>query len=95
MAKIVYRCVDTNEEAVRLGFPNVQSYRLALRQEQAREARAAYADTVTRYQQAMAQKLQQGTGHIMRTSPLTTMQAEAARARKAEQGGADEDGTPG
>jgi hypothetical protein len=87
MAKIVYRLVGTNEEAVRLGFPNVQSYRLALRQEQAREARAAYADTVSRYQQAMAQKLQQGTGHIMRTSPLTTMQAEAARARKAEQGG--------
>jgi hypothetical protein len=85
MPKAIYRSVATNEEAIALGFPNVQSYRLAVRQEQDREARLAYAEAVGRHQAEQAKLLQgQGAGHSYRTSPLTTMQAEAARARAAD-----------
>ena len=90
MTKTVYRHVATNEQAIALGFPNVQSYRLAIRQEQARDERLAAADAYARHQTALAKQLQwQGTGHTMRTSPLTPMQAEAARARAAEYGRGD------
>jgi hypothetical protein len=82
-----WRAVDTNEEAVRLGFANVSHYRYAVRQEIEREKRQMYADAVARHQAELAEKLQQhGEKHIMRTSPMTPQQEAAWRARKAEQG---------
>jgi hypothetical protein len=85
MAKVVYRGVATNEEAIALGYPNVQSYRLAVRKEQDREARLAYADTVARHQAEQAAKLkEQGPGRVLRVAPQTTQQAEAMRALAAD-----------
>jgi hypothetical protein len=88
MAKAVYRGIATNEQAIQLGYPNVQSYRLAVRQEQAREERLAYADAVGRRNAELAKQLQtQGPLHIFRTSPLTQQQEAAARARNADRAG--------
>ena len=87
MPKAIYRSVATNEEAIALGFPNVQSYRLAVRQEQEREGRLAYAEAVAWHQAALAAQLQsQGPLHNYRTSPLTPQQQEHARRMAAEQG---------
>jgi hypothetical protein len=85
MAKAVYRGVATNEEAISLGYPNVQSYRLAVRQEQDREGRLAYAEAVGRHQAELAKQLQQqGPGRVLRVAPQTTQQAEAMRALAAD-----------
>ena len=88
MTKTVYRRVDTNEEAIALGFPNIATYRHAVRMEMERDARQAYADAIGRHNAELAAQLQgQSSGHIMRTSPLTMQQAEAARARDADRSG--------
>ena len=83
MAKTVYRRVDTHEEAIALGFPNVASYRHAVRMEIAREQRQAYADAVGQHHAELAEKLQT-PGYRMYTGPQTTMQTEVARARAAD-----------
>ena len=90
VTKTVWRGCDSDAEAIALGYPNLQSYRHAVRLEIQREERQAYADAVGQHNADLAQKLQgQGPGHTFRTAPLTTMQAEAARARRAEYGQGD------
>jgi hypothetical protein len=85
MTKTQWRRVDTDAEAISLGFPNLASYRHALRIEIDREARQAYADTVARHSAELAAKLQeQGPGRVLRVSPQTTQQAEAMRALAAD-----------
>jgi hypothetical protein len=87
MVKTVWRGVDTDAEAIALGFPNLATYRHAVRVEIERETRQAYADTVGQHQAERARKLQaQRSLHNFRTSPLTPQQEAVARARKAEQG---------
>jgi hypothetical protein len=90
MTRTVWRGCDSDAEAIRLGFPNLATYRHAVRCEIEREERQAYADAVGQHNAELAQRLQgQGPGHTFRTAPLTTMQAEAARARRAEYGQGD------
>jgi hypothetical protein len=92
MTKTEWRGCDSDAEAIALGFPNLATYRHAVRCEIQREERQAYADAVGQHNADLAQKLQgQGPGHTFRTSPLTPMQAEAARARRAEHGRSDEE----
>ena len=57
MVKTVWRGVDTDAEAIALGFPNLATYRHAVRVEIERETRQAYADTVGQHQAERARKL--------------------------------------
>jgi hypothetical protein len=85
MVKTVYRQVDTNEEAIRLGFPNLATYRHAVRCEIEREARRECLEADARYEAEQAERRQaQGVQHIYRTSPLTPQQEAVARARAAD-----------
>jgi hypothetical protein len=87
MTKTQWRGCDSDAQAIALGFPNLATYRHAVRVEIEREKRQMYADIVGQHNAEMAQKLQQrGEKHIMRTSPLTPQQEAAARARAAEYG---------
>jgi hypothetical protein len=88
MTKTEWRGVDSDAEAIALGFPNLATYRHAVRCEIEREARQAYADSVGRHNAEIAER-QRALGvasHSFRTSPLTPQQEATARARRAERG---------
>jgi hypothetical protein len=53
-----YKVVQTDADAIREGFANLQSYRLAVRREIARADEKAYAEEVARHQARLAKKLQ-------------------------------------
>ena len=53
-----YRIVQSDADAISLGYPNAASYRLAVRREIDRENEKAYAEDVAKHQARLTKKLQ-------------------------------------
>jgi hypothetical protein len=53
-----YRVVQTDADAIAVGYPNVASYRMAVRREIARADEKAYAEEIARHQARLAKRLQ-------------------------------------
>jgi hypothetical protein len=81
-----YRIVETNEDAVRLGFPNLATYRYKMAKEIRQEEERAYQEDVAKHQAQLAKKLQwHGELNRFYTGASSAQQDEATRARNAEQ----------
>lgn len=81
-----YRIVETNEDAIRLGFPNLATFRLKMAMELRQDQEKAYQEDVAKHQAALAKKLQwHGELNRFYTGASSSQQDEATRARNAEQ----------